>query len=358
MFDKRYCRLVWALTVLSLGFLAIWQMSGCPGPPPIKERHHGLPLLTPNKYQPILLNNITSVSVPYRLNLLQSIDFSKLIDLEDFSFTTSVNICNSSYPLVITLIHSAPNHFEYRRRIRLTWGLPLDLVFLVGETNSTEEREKIDTEIREYGDIVQGTFVDAYRNLTYKHIMGLKWISYRCPGARYILKTDDDIFVNTPYLMEMLKHDLSPLGGRRLILCNVMEGVRAKRTYRSKWRVSPLEYPDRWYPNYCAGWVILYTPDVVFTLYNEAQRRPYFWIDDVHITGTLVALTNFTHTDISELSEIKSNEIDNVIANGGPVEFLFGLVNNEQFTKLWDLVLKTQTSLPSLITSNTFKTQT
>ncbi|KAK9496940.1 hypothetical protein O3M35_012861 [Rhynocoris fuscipes] len=178
--------------------------------------------------------------------------------------------------------------------------------------------------------------------------MGLKWVTYRCPRARYILKTDDDIFVNTPYLMEVLNHNLSPLGGRRLILCNVMEGVRAKRTYRSKWRVSPIEYPDRWYPNYCAGWVILYTPDVVFSLYNEAQRRPYFWIDDVHITGTLMTLTNFTHTDIAELSEIKSNEIDNVIANGGPVEFLFALVNQEQFPKIWDLVLKTQTTVPKV----------
>ncbi|XP_073973117.1 beta-1,3-galactosyltransferase 5 isoform X2 [Rhodnius prolixus] len=305
MFDKRCCRLVWALTMLTFGLLALWQLTGCPGPPAqeIASRDHrlALPALSPARFQPLLPNNVSTVPDPYPVHSLPDMDFTKLIDLDGFSFITTRSPCNNSTAsLLITLVHSAPAHVENRKRIRSTWGQPLDLVFLVGETNSTKEKELLEAEMKEFGDIVQGTFQDTYRNLTYKHTMGLKWVAYHCPGARYILKTDDDIFVNTPYLLEIIKNDLSPLGGRRLLLCNVMKGVRAKRTYRSKWRVSPVEYPERWYPDYCAGWVILYTPDVAFTLYRAAQQTPYFWIDDVHITGTHFTINSLDDSGINQ----------------------------------------------------------
>ena len=65
--------------------------------------------------------------------------------------------------------------------------------------------------------------------------------------------------------------------------------------------MSPLEYPGRMYPPYCAGWFVLYSPDVVILLYREAQRTEYFWIDDVHVTGTLAARANPTHTPLGNL---------------------------------------------------------
>jgi hypothetical protein len=34
--------------------------------------------------------------------------------------------------------------------------------------------------------------------------MSLKWVLYYCPGVRYVLKADDDTFVNTPVLMRSL----------------------------------------------------------------------------------------------------------------------------------------------------------
>lgn len=57
---------------------------------------------------------------------------------------------------------------------------------------------------------------------------------------------------------------------------------------RSKWRVTHDEYSERWYPPYCMGWVILYSPDTALALSNEALKEPYFWIDDVHITGNII----------------------------------------------------------------------
>lgn len=63
----------------------------------------------------------------------------------------------------------------------------------------------VEFEAEQYGDIVQEDFLDTYRNLTYKGIAALKWIDQLCPHARWVLKTDDDIFVNTFNLMRHLR---------------------------------------------------------------------------------------------------------------------------------------------------------
>lgn len=137
---------------------------------------------------------------------------------------------------------------------------------------------------------VQGNFHDAYRNMTYKHVMALKYAAYHCPRARYVLKTDDDVFVNMPTVMAFLSVDLSAYGARHLLLCQPTYGSKVKRSYRSKWRVSWWEFPHSTYPTYCPGWAVLYSPDVVFSLYREAQVSAQLQKKCIFFTST-----NFSH---------------------------------------------------------------
>ena len=70
-----------------------------------------------------------------------------------------------------------------------------------------------------FGDILQGSFVDSYRqsrnktrrkqrasskslvrNLSYKAILGHLWISSNCPEADLVVKADDDFFIDIPLL--------------------------------------------------------------------------------------------------------------------------------------------------------------
>uniref|UniRef100_A0AAG5DEP6 Hexosyltransferase n=1 Tax=Anopheles atroparvus TaxID=41427 RepID=A0AAG5DEP6_ANOAO len=206
-----------------------------------------------------------------------------------------------SPPLVLVLIHSAPANLAKRNTIRATWGRPdrrARLIFLMGAVNSTAAQREIEQESRAHDDIVQGSFVDAYRNMTYKHVMALKWFTYHCPGARYVLKTDDDVFVNTPVLYDVLDQ-VAPQ--QNLLLCQLVTKLAVKRTHRSKWFVSWREYPAQYYPPHCPGYSILYSPDVARRLYREAQRQPFFWIDDVHITGTVAQNVNVTITPMDGL---------------------------------------------------------
>lgn len=315
--------------------VSVWRMSGgCPGPP------YCVPddLRATPSYLLLDPSNASSVPDPYDLSLLEPHDRLSLIDLHNFTFLMNDPVCNSSSPpMFVVIIHSAPTNEANRNTIRDTWGKSLHLVFLVGETNTTDTQAALERENDAHRDLVQGNFMDSYRNLTYKHVLGLKWVTYHCPGAKYVLKTDDDVFVNTPFLEEFLTREMSALGARRLVLCDVLYSAIVKRSYRSKWRVSHREYKDRWYPDYCTGWAILYSPDAVFRLYREAQRSEYFWIDDVHVTGTLLSRVNLTHTSLGPLAASESRVYE-MMRKHRVEDFLFSLLPPSYYSELWEMV--------------------
>jgi beta-1,3-galactosyltransferase 1 len=120
-----------------------------------------------------------------------------------------------------------------------------------------------------YQDIVQEDFIDSYKNLTYKGIMALKWISIYCSKIKYILKVDDDIVVNTFTLINHLKFlDKNNLNKHSTILCLLWQAMGVMRDrldrYRkrkelfffcskSKWYLSKEDFPLDKFPPYCSG---------------------------------------------------------------------------------------------------------
>ncbi len=55
-----------------------------------------------------------------------------------------------------------------------------------------------------YGDLVQENFIDSYRNLTLKTLMGIRWASIHCSNAKFVVKIDDDVIINPFYLLNYL----------------------------------------------------------------------------------------------------------------------------------------------------------
>ncbi|CAL7947273.1 unnamed protein product [Xylocopa violacea] len=355
MLDKRRlhalgsspCTLIFLVALALTGCLSFWlhiDGSGFTGPYSSGASAPGYLLILPR--------NVTPSPQPYLTHELPFGDRSTLIDIKDFRFVINHDPCNRTHPFLLMLVHSAPENFAKRNVVRETWGQQssdVALLFLVG--SSDKHQPKLEEENKRYKDLIQGNFLDAYRNMTYKHVMALKWATYHCPSAKYILKLDDDVFVHISALMDFLTRDLSPCGARRLILCDLLSAAAVKRSWRSKWRVSPQEYPGTHYPPYCAGWAILYSPDSVFLLYREAQKAPYFWIDDVHVTGTLARKVNITQTSLHYLVLTYKN-MQEVLANpSSRREFLFGPPNltEKQIRALQNLVTKPRPSSESLL---------
>lgn len=120
-----------------------------------------------------------------------------------------------------------------------------------------------------------------------KAVAALKWVAIYCQRANYILKADDDVFVNV-FALQRYLFQLYTSGRRSQQLhCHVWKKALVVRV--GKWSVSTSDIPTKFYPNYCAGLAYIQTGDVTRALYQMSLRVPFFWIDDVYITGKLVA---------------------------------------------------------------------
>ncbi|NXX76872.1 B3GT4 galactosyltransferase, partial [Urocolius indicus] len=91
-----------------------------------------------------------------------------------------------------------------------------------------KEREALKEEASRYRDLLQGAFADTYGNLNLKTLLLLRWAAARCPSVPFLLKADDDVFVNIPALVSFLASHPNP----RLLYLG-----------RVHWRVSPNRDP-------------------------------------------------------------------------------------------------------------------
>jgi len=125
------------------------------------------------------------------------------------------DVCRDQDIYLIVFVHTAPDHLKRRNFIRESWGLAdnydvnVRVVFIVGRTADDPDGRDVQCNLMLesdlYNDIIQENFVDSYHNMTYKAIAGLRWIDERCSHARWVLKADDDVFVNMFNLLRYLQ---------------------------------------------------------------------------------------------------------------------------------------------------------
>jgi len=198
---------------------------------------------------------------------------------------------------LVVYVHSSLGHHQHRFAIRKTWGnvsqygVPVRVVFVVGQRPREvlpSYEALVQEEVRSYGDLLQSNFLDTYRNLTRKAVAGLKWVTEHCRSAKYVLKTDDDTFVNLYLLLRLLnlqtKHGKY---GKNVLVCNVCKTPVSRV---GKWKATIEECSIDEYPRFCQGIAFVMTIDVAITLYNASNYVPLLWMDDVYITGFLPAL--------------------------------------------------------------------
>lgn len=109
-----------------------------------------------------------------------------------------------------------------------------------------------------------------------------------------------------------------------------------------KWYVSPHEYPGKYFPASCLGYTILYSANVVFKLYKTLQELPYFWIDDIFVTGTARAKANISFSFPNDffMKKAQRNALlaDEIKIKNNPFLFGFYDVGERDIRKLWYMV--------------------
>ncbi|XP_047477248.1 beta-1,3-galactosyltransferase 1-like isoform X1 [Penaeus chinensis] len=195
-------------------------------------------------------------------------------------------ICNGDNAVsLLVQVSSAPGNFHRRRAIRDTWGgsSPLDasdarLVFLLGNPRDSRIQTQVVEESRTYGDILQEDFVDSYMNLTIKSVMGLKWASNHCPQARFLMKTDDDMFINIPSLLTYLQEASASTW--------ITGCIKQKKAFMPV-NADPGASLPPGHPPFVAGAGYVISGDLVGALYAASLRRRPIPVEDVYVTAHL-----------------------------------------------------------------------
>ncbi|KAK3577723.1 hypothetical protein CHS0354_002935 [Potamilus streckersoni] len=207
-------------------------------------------------------------------------------------------ICTGVHNLTfIIMVHTATDNFYRRSVMRETWAnkdvlrnYSMRVLFLLGRPQDKKVQTVIEHESSLHKDIVQGNFLDTYHNLTHKGVLGYRWISEFCPQAKFVLKVDDDVFVNVFKLL--LNMSKSYNADKRKIRCYVrINGTSPIQRKTGKWIVDDWEFINMTHfpVTYCNGFFVLLTTDIIKELYEASKKTPFFWVDDVYIFGLLPA---------------------------------------------------------------------
>ncbi|XP_068624162.1 beta-1,3-galactosyltransferase 5-like [Battus philenor] len=193
---------------------------------------------------------------------------------------------------LLVLVTSAPSHASARDAVRLTWGhyaarSDVALGFVLGAPPAAL-RPAIAAEDALYGDLIVGRSVDSYSNLTLKTLSMLEWADTYCPRAPRLLKTDDDMFINVPRLLQFATAP-ARVNATRSIWGKVVRKSLPKRTTKSKYYVSPLQFPGKVFPDFATGPAYLVSGDCIRILLDAAGGERYLRLEDVFITGVLAA---------------------------------------------------------------------
>jgi len=264
-----------------------------------------------------------------------------------------LKLCKSNLkkPFILIYVFVAVASFEKRDVIRRTWANkslgPIQVAFIIGKSSILSINERAEKEHKEFNDLLQGNFIDAYRNLSYKSLIAWKWIiSSECSQAKYIVKMDDDLVLNTFNLIRFLNDEIKffpnvnfsiPL--KSTFFCEVIT-MFPIRDVRSKYYVTDKEYNRQLYgidhySNYCNGPSILMTSDLIKQLYEKSFDIKVFWIDDVFV-GILGRFINANFIQgVSKFTNV------GYVANAKKIDlFLFvkGTTSIKDFETVWSML--------------------
>lgn len=251
------------------------------------------------------------------------LDENRLLNLDNFRFLLEPNVCagHKDPQLGIIIVTSYVGHDDVRAAHRKAISqselnsMGLSRVFLLAQVPAAERfitQSSISSEQRKFGDLLQGNFIESYRNLTYKHLMGLRWAAKKCAHAQYIIKLDDDAVYDIYRLHEYLKANRDRLSsGRPFLAGYVFQHQKPIRLEADKHFVTHDEFPGAEFPKYLSGWLYLTNARTVRLLLKETQRKRFFWIDDTYVTGVLAEdQPTIEYTDLTEWFSANPDFID------------------------------------------------
>ena len=289
------------------------------------------------------------------LNLYPRKD-EKIEEKIDYLINPSEAICGKNKGkdfLVVSFVPSGAKFIKRRQNIRNTWANQtykqhklIKNVFLVGRSNDKSISDQIIRESETYGDIIQIDLIDSYKILIDKTFLGLKWMSMYCENAQFIMKVDDDMVVNTKYLLNFFL-SLSKEDSFNKIYGSCDHKFNLPiRNISDKHYISKEDYlPDTW-PKYWLGPSYILAHDTLKPLNNLSKFIRKFPMEDAYV-GLLAKDLKIDLIDVKNWmleyyppiwQDSKCNEIRNLTETN----FLFINIDDSELGNFhinWDIIV-------------------
>jgi hypothetical protein len=194
----------------------------------------------------------------------------------------NVQLCSLDEVDLLIVIISSGSHFLERQSIRETWGSVSDIfdvhsqcLFVVGYQYGSNLYKDLASEAQHEQDLLYLTVDD--NSMTMKELHAYRWLEKYCPNVTFTFKTEDDLFVNTFLLHELVRELITnPDQFQNRYLYNIsldtlflahinpdahtflfgwafQPGKPERNASMAPYHVSYKEYPKELYPRYCSG---------------------------------------------------------------------------------------------------------
>jgi hypothetical protein len=213
---------------------------------------------------------------------------------------------------LLIIIISAPGHFNQRAAIRLTWGhytlrSDVAIAFLIGKTDDEDVKKKMELEMNLYDDILLANFKDSYKNLTLKTMAMLEWTSSYCSKADYLLKADDDMFINVGNLLKFIESKGEEDKKEPKFYGRLVEGWKPVRSEDSQYFLPFDQFSESTFPDFVTGPAYLFSTGIVQSFFEKGMESRFLQLEDVFMTGVIAEAMNVTRVRVAEFENIAIN---------------------------------------------------
>ncbi|XP_054164305.1 beta-1,3-galactosyltransferase 1-like, partial [Oppia nitens] len=277
---------------------------------------------------------------------LSELELTKVVTIQQ-------NKCSNH--VIHVFVHSAAQtsgkYYDRRRVTRETWAKEafkhnIKVVFVLAKPRNYSLQRDILIESNHFGDILQFDFIDDYHNLTLKAIGLLRWISLYCLSNDYVIKTDDDIVVNTERLRERIENKTfhSGITGKLFKYSKPIRDINNEMA--DKWLIPKEVFDEDYYPPYLSGAAYVISTDIINKLYKSAVNNtgPVLDIDDLYITGIIAQKYNIAIHDSPEfvLSTTNRHNMCGIeVCRMFTISTLHGCQSVNQTLQLWNKWMNT-----------------
>ena len=260
------------------------------------------------------ITNISCLPVPEAFSTLNFYGERSLLKYQWYFKPNKIKISPLNYSFIqkpycrfntslVILVMSLHHMTSQRQAIRDTWGsvsnsyswpnsnqhFSVEVFFVLGINKNSSLNTAVGMEAAEKKDVIVAQFDDSYFNLTLKVLLAFKWTRDFCSTAKYVMKVDEDTYINIPKFVDFLHSqqlDNTLLGPYFFTDLVARTGKHA---------VSKSGFPAPKYLPHLKGNAYVMPFDVSMKILAVSEYMPYVNIEDCEITGILAKIFNFRH---------------------------------------------------------------